>query len=575
MRRRLSFRHPAVRLVRALGVVSLTGVAACGDRGAATTAAADGTGGTLVIAVAGDPNTLFPPLATTTQSQAIARILFERLAEIGPALNTVGDGGFTPRLAERWTWSADSMQLTFRLAPGARWHDGAPVRARDVQFGFQITTNPAVASVNAPFLENIDSVSTPDSLTATVWFKRRKPSQFFDVVYNLDVLPAHRLDSIPPAALAQHPLTREPVGTGRFRFERWERGALLELVSDTLNVRGRAKLDRVLWKVAPDFAAATITLFAGDADFLETLRPENVAELAKSPALRVLPYDALAYGFLGFNLRARGTGPSTSRPPHPVLGDVQVRRALSMAVDRARLVRNVFDSLGRVAIGPAPRALFPDTTSLRPLPFDVAHAKALLDSAGWVDGNGDGVREKNGVALAFEIMVPTSSETRRRFAILLQEQLQAVGAKVGVDALELNTVIARASSRDFDAYMGSWSPTPGLAGIPSVWGSRAARAEKGQNWQSYESAAFDAGVTRALESFDPATSRTAWVQAYQQILDDAPSVWLYEPRAIAGIHRRVRPTGLRADQWYAGLADWQIDPAERLPRDQIGLRATR
>lgn len=548
------------------------GLAGCGDRDQSAPVASDGTGGTVVITVAGDPTTLFPPLAATTQSQAIVRVLFDRLAEIGPTLNTIGDEGFTPRLASQWTWSADSMRLTFMINPAARWHDGRPVLARDVQFGFQIETDPAVASVQAPFLENIDSVSVADSLTAVVWFKRRKPSQFFDVAYNLDVLPAHRLDSIPRAELKTHAMLQQPIGTGRFRFVRWERGALLELMADTTNYRGRAKLDRVIWKVAPDFAAATITLFAGEADFLESLRPENVSELARTPTLRLLPFDGLNYTFLGFNLRARGTGPSTARPPHPVLGDVGVRRALSMAVDRQRLVTNVFDSLARVAIGPAPRALFPDTAALRPLPYDVARARALLDSLGWVDSDNDGLREKNGVALAFDILVPTSSETRRRFAVLLQEQLKQVGAKVGVDALELNAVIARASARDFDAYMGGWSPTPGLAGVPSVWGTRAARTAGGQNWQSYENAAFDAGVERALNSFDRAQSTAAWVAAYQQILDDAPSIWLAEARTVAGIHRRIRVSGVRADQWYAGLADWTIDPAERLPRDAIGLR---
>jgi peptide/nickel transport system substrate-binding protein len=365
------------------------------------------------------------------------------------------------------------------------------------------------------------------------------------------------------------------VGTGRFRFVRWERGTLLELVADTLSYRGRAKLDRVIWKVAPDFAAATITLFSGEADFLESLRPENVSELARTPTLRLLPYDGLNYTFLGFNLRARGTGPSIARPPHPVLGDAGVRRALSMAVDRQRLVTNIFDSLARVAIGPAPRVLFPDTAALRPLPHDPSRARALLDSLGWVDTDNDGVREKNGQSLAFDILVPTSSETRRRFAVLLQEQLKAVGARVNVDALELNAVIARATARDFDAYMGGWSPTPGLAGVPSVWGSRAARASGGQNWQSYESPEFDAQVKRALESFDRTQSAAAWVAAYQRILDDAPSIWLAEARTVAGVHRRVRVTGVRADQWYAGLADWTIDPAERLPRDEIGLRTAR
>jgi peptide/nickel transport system substrate-binding protein len=191
------------RSARAVVVASLATLTACGSRETTSNAPSDGTGGTVIITVAGDPNTLFPPMAASTQAQAVVRVLYDRLAEIGPSLNTIGDAGFTPRLATSWSWSADSMRLTFRLDARARWHDGQPVHARDVQYGFRVETDPAVASVQTPFLENIDSVSVADSLTVVVWFKRRKPSQFFDVAYNLDVLPAHRFDSIPMTRLAR------------------------------------------------------------------------------------------------------------------------------------------------------------------------------------------------------------------------------------------------------------------------------------------------------------------------------------------------------------------------------------
>ena len=115
--------------------------------------------------------------------------------------------------------------------------------------------------------------------------------------------------------------------------------------------------------------------------------------MARTPTLRLIDNRALSYGFLGFNFRDR-TDPSL---PNVMFSDPRVRRALHMAVDRERLVRNVFDSVGMVALAPAPRALIPDTAAFTQVPYNVAAAKALLDSAGWRDSNNDGVRDRDGV----------------------------------------------------------------------------------------------------------------------------------------------------------------------------------
>src|SRR5688572_21979069 len=117
------------------------------------------TGGTLVIASAADAGGLLPPLIDDASGKQVADQIFDRLAEIGPELNTVGDRGFTPRLAERWEWAADSLSIVFHLDPDARWHDGRPVRASDVRFTHAIYRDPTVASPHAEVIRNVDSVS--------------------------------------------------------------------------------------------------------------------------------------------------------------------------------------------------------------------------------------------------------------------------------------------------------------------------------------------------------------------------------------------------------------------------------
>ncbi len=527
----------------------------------------DGAGqGTMIIVIPAEPRTLFPPRASQNQELAVVGSLFDRLAEIGPELGTVGDAGFTPQLASSWQWAADSMSIAFALHPGARWHDGAPVRAEDVRYTFHVYTSDAVLSHAKSLLGNIDSVSVRDSLTAVFWFKRRTPQQFMDATYSMYILPSHLLASLPDTALVNAPFGRAPVGTGRFRFVRWDAGSRLEIIADTANARGRAKLDRVIWTYVSDLGAATVKLFAGEADFLEKIRAENIPELANNKSLRLVNNFALGYSFLGFNLRAR----RSTAVPHPVFGDVRVRRALAMALDRNRMVRATLDSLGMVALGPAPRVLIPDTAALRQLPYDIAAAKALLDSAGWTDTDGDGIRERDGQKLAFELLAPSSSATRNKLAVLIQATLKDVGAAVTLQSVDPSALGGKLEMRDFDAWMGGFSTNPGLQGTRQTWASRG-----GLNYQGYVSPAFDALLDSALTSFDAERSHRFWTRAFQQSIDDVPSAWLYEERVPVVLHKRIHMQPLRADAWFAYLADWSIAPGDRIDRDKIGLGGAR
>jgi peptide/nickel transport system substrate-binding protein len=258
--------------------------------------------------------------------------------------------------------------------------------------------------------------------------------------------------------------------------------------------------------------------------------------------------------------------PADTTRPHPVFGDSLVRRALAMGIDRARLVRNVLDSLGVVALAPAPRALIPDTNAFRQLPYDPAAARALLDSAGWRDTDNDGVRDKNGRPLAFDISVPNSSPNRQRFAVLMQEQYKAIGVKASPVLLDINALIERNASLRFDSYLGGLATSPGLVGVRQTWMSTGE-----SNEVRYRSRAFDAYADSALSSFDAAKSRGYWARAFQQAVNDVPAIWLYEQRAPVVLHTRFIVPPLRADGWWADLAEWRVDPARRIDRDRLGL----
>ena len=510
-------------------------------------------GKTVVITTAADPEILLPPFARSLAAKAVTDLLFDRLADTGPGLNTVGDAGFEPRLAERWEWSADSLRLTLHLNPRARWHDSSAVRASDVRFAYGIYADSTLATADGPELRAaVDSISVGDSVTCTVWYHQRSPEQFYRLVSALVPLPEHALAQVPRNSLRESAFGRAPVGNGPFRFVSWQKSAQLELAAVEGFYRGRAKLDRVIWSVAPDMAGAARKLIGGEADFLESLTPDVAADAARNPALRVIRYGSFDYGFVRFNLRD-----GTSKRPHRILDSRQMRRALTMSLDRAVMVRSVFDSLGKVALGPFVRAQWSADTSLRQIPFDRAAAARLLDSLGWRAGP-DGARSRGGKPLEFTLLVPASSRNRGRFAVLIQEQLRQVGVKVNIESLDFAAFLARIAKGDFDAATDALHPGVGPGGARQSWGSAGIHAGRGPNYGSYAGVLFDAHVDSALTARDVAAARAHFRAAYQAIVDDAPAIWLFEPVAIAGTSARLNTGVLRPDGWWMGLKDWTV-----------------
>ena len=510
-------------------------------------------GGTISISASADADALVPPLTMSIEGKQVGDQVFDNLADIGPALNTVGDAGFIPRLAHSWRWAPDSLSIDFQIDPRARWHDGTPVRAEDVRFTYAMVKDTALGSPLSSNLDNVDSVSVPDSMTARVWLHKRGPDVFYKVATPVPILPSHILKSVSPADLRTSSFAQKPVGTGRFRFSSWERGARIVVTADSANYRGRPKADRVVWLVAADYPAAALRFLTGAADFIGVVKPEYVSQVREKGEDIVTTNGSLDYGYVAFNL-----GDAAHGKPHPVLGDREVRRALVMAVDRAALVRSVFDTLGLVAHGPVTRALPTSDTTIG-LPYDTARAARTLDSLGWKRG-ADGIRRRGQAKLAFSLMVPSSSANRSKLAVLLQEQWRRAGAEVKIESLEGNTFGARMEDRKFDAALNGWHIDPTPSSVREEYASSEIK-RGGYNSTSYRNPIFDAVIDSAVVEANPSRSVALYRRAYRILTEDAPAMWVYELRNVHGVSRRIHPVGIRPDAWWTNLADWSVSPA--------------
>jgi len=537
-------------------------VAACrGPEGARATNAA---GGTMIVGIGGDVVDALPPFVGEQNGRMVQDLVFDRLAEIDSSLTTVGDKTFAPRLAKRWTWAPDSLSIAFEIDPRARWHDGKPVTASDVRYSFRVFTDTSVGSPAASLLTNLDSVSVRDSSTAVVWFKRHTAEQFYDVAYQLVIMPEHVYGSIPLNQLHTSEAAHRLVGSGQFRVGDWKPGVHLELLADTANYRGRPKLDRVVLTPV-DVPTGETQVLTGQSDFMEAFPTDHVAKLADNPNARLLVVRKLGYTFMGMNQ----FDPNRKNAPHPMFSDRRVRRALSMAVDREGLVRNVFGDNGHLGHGPFPMGLGVADSTLHVPPYDTAAAAALLDSAGWRRGTG-GVRSKAGRPLHFSLLVFNTSVRNLRYAELLQEQFRRAGAQVDVDRVAPNVFFPRLLQGKFDAIINAFGTDPSPGGAKQNWGT-SGFTPQGQNFLHYSNPRVDALLDSATFSFDAGKRKAYASGAFQQIIDDLPAIWLFDFTYTAAVNRRIEPATMRLDEWWANLADWSISPDKRIERDRIGL----
>jgi peptide/nickel transport system substrate-binding protein len=364
------------------------------------------------------------------------------------------------------------------------------------------------------------------------------------------IMPEHALKGVRAADLRTSAFAQHPIGSGRFRFATWDRGARIVLAADSNNYRGRPNADRVLWLVATDYTNAAVRFLNGEADFLDIVKPDYVRQAQQKGKDLIVTKGSLDYGYLAFNL-----GDATRRKTHPIFSNREARRALVMAVDRTALVRSVFDTLGLVAHGPVTRALSTSDTTIG-LPYDTAASAKTLDSLGWARG-ADGMRRRGGVPLAFSLMVPGSSAIRNRLAVLLQEQWRRAGAAVRIESIDVNAFGTRMENRKFDALLNAWHIDPTPSSVREEWASSEIR-KGGYNATSYRSSAFDAVVDSAVKETDPPRSVRLYRDAYRILTDDAAAMWIYELRNVHGVSKRIHAVGIRPDAWWSSVADWSI-----------------
>lgn len=544
----------AVLLAASLSTLVLSGCGSPSEKTEETpppqstqTAATPQRGGTAVVSWIASPTGVNE---LTTQGTAITteviRQLFLHLVEEQPDFE-VHPPTLTPQLAKSFDWSPDHKVLTFHLREEAVWSDGVPVTADDVRFTWQAHTNPDVAWGSAFMKESIQDVEVVDPHTVRFHFSRIYSKQILDANEGV-ILPKHAWEKLPFSKWRESSdwFLQNLVVDGPYKISSWQPQQDVVLVRNERYWRkNRPYLDKVVVRNVPDAASQMTQLFSGDIDFVPQVQSGDVERIQADPRLEVISYWFRNYVGVVWNLR------------EPQFADADVRRALTLAIDRQKIVDTIFpNGTGRVAVSPIVQSVWAFDRTLKPYPYDPAEARRILESKGWKDTNGDGVIDKGGKPFSFVLLSNAGNQPRNDGAVMIQDQLKKVGIKVEPRVVEFNSLVSDATAGKFDAMVFGFAIDTSLD-MTAQFGSNA--TEEG-NFGAYKNPEFDRLMVEALAKPDIREAKPLLDQLQQLVYRDQPTTFLWESQRMSAVNRRIhdaKPTVLFS---LFNLEDWWVEP---------------
>lgn len=507
-------------------------------------------GGTIVVAWSAAPTGVNEVIARNTAiTTEVVRQIHPQLLEEQPDFEE-HPPTFKPLLATSYEFSPDRRTLTFHLREDAVWSDGVPVTADDVRFTWQAHRHPDIVWDSAYMKEHITDVEVVNPKTARFHFDRVYAKQLQDANEG-GILPKHAWEKLPfPQWRESADWFREHlVVSGPFDIGAWDPQQQVVLVRNPRYFeKDRPYLDKVVIRNVPDMSSMVTQLFSGEVDFLPQVSPTDMERIQADPRLRLIPYWFRLYVCVIWNQRK------------PLFADVDVRRALTLGIDRQTIVDTLFPAgTARVAVSPIVQSVWAFDRSLGPLPYDPRESRRILESKGWKDTDGDGVLDKGGKPFSFVLLSNGGNQQRNDAAVMIQEQLKQVGIRVEPRIVEFNSMVSDGSEGKFDAMVFGFQMDTSLD-LTAQFGSE--KTDEG-NFGAYNSPEFDRLMVEAMSKPDIRDAKPILDRIQQILHRDQPVTFLWESQRLTAINRRLHDARPNVLFSLFNLEDWWVEDAAR------------
>ncbi|MEM9554408.1 MAG: ABC transporter substrate-binding protein [Acidobacteriota bacterium] len=504
------------------------------------------TDDTIVIAVGVDMQGVNELIAPPTQLNSaihyfsIFRPLFDEETNFRD-----GPPTFVPLLAASWQQAEDRLSWTVTLREEAVWSDGAPITADDVHFTWQAQTSPEVGWSSAEVKARIRDVEVVDAKTVRFHFTEAYATQLFDL--NLGViLPRHVWGELPFSQWRESSqwFVDNLVVSGPFTLESWQPAQRITLRRNERYFEpGLPGAERVVFEVIPERASQLARLRAGGVHFVDFIRPAEAESIENDPELKLLSYLPRAYYFIAWN---------ATREP---FDDPAVRRALTLGINRQQIVDSLFYGYADVPSSPLAADTWVHHDELEPWPYDPQRAQEILTERGFTDSDGDGVLDRDGEPLRFELMTNADNDLRRDVITMVQSQLERIGVAVETRTMEFNALLEPLENQRFDAVMQALGIGTDFDLRPH-YHTRA--SENGFNWGGYSNPEMDRLLEEIAATEDVVETLPLFREVQEILHQDQPQTLIYASPRLLAARRELRDVEPDAVSPFHHVARWRL-----------------
>jgi len=506
-------------------------LAACGGGPTAPTDTQKAVrGGHLVEGNYSDVANMNPIFISDVYSSIVAYRMYEGMLDIDGQANQI------PSLAtEVPKVESDQMTYRFKLRKDAKWSDGTPITADDVVFTYQLMYDPKYKEVKSRFRAQLEqylaSVTAPDPYTVVV----RTTTVYapFLISYGgIGILPKHVWSKLSPAEINSSEMNQVPtVVSGAMTPVRWDKGSQYTMKRNDLWFKGRTWLDSYVYKYVPDLVQAANQLKTGELD-VAAVDPSQWDSMATAQNVDRITYVSPAFDYYIQNHDAAKT------PKAAIFGDPEVRRALTMALDRKKIADKVYFGQAVPADSSMSSVQWAHVTPKTQYPFDLSKAESMLEGAGWKKG-ADGVRTKNGVRMEWELRTNAGNKVRETLITVLADQWKQIGASVSTKPIQFPQLVTQLTqTRDFDMILIGIAENPD-PDQSQLWSSKSI-GNGALNGAAYKSPAVDALLDQGVQTLDRDKRKKIYAQIQEQLLQDLPAPLLTFPKGLWGVSKRVK-----------------------------------
>lgn len=539
-----------------------------------TTAGEAQRGGTVVYVIPEEPANLNHYLAYAAIVRQVADAVVEGLVDVNP------DGEYFPELAaelptlQNGGVSEDFLAVTWKLKPDLKWSDGTPITSEDIKFTWEAVSHPESGAAQTAGFGLIESIETPDELTAIVHYKELYVAYLGQ--FRWGIIPKHAAGA--PAEMLEWEWNRNPVAAGPFIVDEWAAGDHITLKPNPYyREEGKPYLDRLIFRIVPAYDTqlalmkqgdAHVQLWPGEAKEVWDQMMGGVAEQQLVPGIWNMAMD--------FNLSKPFDDDPGPESPHPSLGDLRVRQAIAYGINYDYIIQDVMQGDVAPSYSPFEYGWYKCEME-QPYPYDPDKAKTLLEEAGWKDEDGDGIRECHGCSYAEEgdplrlqLMGYTNFPPLDRTEEAIVEQMAAIGIEMYIQNEDFAVIFGGWSDRaprktgDFDVMIfdrgfeqdphatvaNSWA----LDQIPS------ADTPDGENYYRWQNPKADEAIKTAGSTPDIEARKAAYCALAEEINKDVISVYLYLFQDGYGLNKKVH--GYTVSTWGSlswDVANWWIE----------------